>query len=201
MATPMYLENFTCTTASTDADCGWTHSSSNQGPVPRLETWAQSPISAPEPGINNSQLPAYVTELGFFASSGSTNYLRTSEYSFPIQSLTGWFLDGKNGTGVLTVYLKTTVNGVDYKAVTPISMVNTGVWTTYTQAVDGNFQWTNLTDNSVVTGLTGTCTTFGVEWWNNATYGNVYLDNYGLLPEPATISLLGLGVLGLIRRK
>jgi hypothetical protein len=55
--------------------------------------------------------------------------------------------------------------------------------------------------DATATTLSGTVDSFGL-WENNPGSGNRRFDNYMILgiPEPATMSLLGVGVLGFIGR-
>lgn len=214
VATPLYLENWTVsgTTSASNIDAGWiARNNSTSGLVARLETSCQSPLSDPDPGINNNQLPSYIWDKGFFNSSGYYFYERTSEYNFNSSALTGWAFDGMTKqTGNQKVNLIITVDGVEYIAPDVTIVYNAAfTWNTYTQMLDSSTVWNILnissgggwTSGGTVTGLpAGTVTSFGF-YFRNPGGGNLYMDNYTLLPEPATMSLLGLGVVGLLRRR
>jgi len=79
-------------------------------------------------------------------------------------------------------------------------------WTTHTAALDSsNFTpWTGVNNNvytlaEVLQAPDDIGIFFGGGLANGT--GNLLVDNYGTVPEPATMCLLGLGALSLIRRK
>jgi hypothetical protein len=201
----MYLENFTVGTANTDA--GWTCINNGNSVDTNLQTYGQSSLSTGEPGINNNQLPSYTTAKGIFRSSGYYFYYRTSEYSFDASTLTSLQIDARKNSTTAThdIYFLATVGGVEY--ISPVVTVQPGnTWATYSVpasstwniCVQSGSEWTS---GGTVAGLpAGTVTSFGV-YFRTAGGGNLYLDNYALTPEPATMSLLGLGVVGLLRRR
>jgi hypothetical protein len=182
------------------------------------------PVSAyPQPGCYLTHTDVSIQSRYFFSTTTAyftgdqataTDSLLAAEYKPDFHSIQSIEWDMKVANATDTVHVLIFAGGHWYASGDEIVFAAANTWqrvsidwttTTWYQLDDNRAHWSNntmptnnpLTDTSVL----GTVDTFGLI--NYQCRGVWDVDNIALngVPEPATMSLLGLGVLGILRRK
>ncbi|MGC9455812.1 MAG: PEP-CTERM sorting domain-containing protein [Phycisphaerae bacterium] len=198
----IYLENYNIDDSQSDA--GWYQDNSyGTGDVARVETWSQSTLRTPD-GINNAQAPEHTTDTGFFASSGYESWVYTDEYALPLSEVRGWGFDAMSKReSPREVSFFAEIDGVRWKTA-PIYVIGDGEddaeWRTYHAGFEPDSAVWEDPEGNVAEGLTGTVDAFGLTYHHEGD-GNLYLDNFTVVPEPATLGLLAFGGLAVVMRR